>query len=50
MENLFIYCLLLAIVSNWCETAPTNQQANDARWRLVSGLETAYEYTNKLVR
>ena len=39
----WIYC---------CEGAPTNQPADgphDQRWRLISGLETTYEYTDILV-
>lgn len=49
-------CVLLVVVcSSWSEAAPAstaNQQANgpsDVRWRIVSGLETAYMYAEKLV-
>lgn len=52
----FTSCVLLAVVwSSWSEAAPAstaNQQADgpdDVRWRIVSGLETAYVYAEKLV-
>lgn len=60
MENLFVTLFSLAIILySWSEAAPSHyiderqlDQADgpdDDRWRLVSGLETAYLYTQKLV-
>jgi hypothetical protein len=48
----FDVTLLAALAWTCCGGAPTNQQADgphDQRWRLVSGLETTYEYTDILV-
>ena len=58
--RLFILCALLAVICSWSEAAPayTHHQRqmmdeadgpHDVRWRLVTGLETAFLYAGRLV-
>ena len=54
MDRRLVFDVTLLAALTWicCEGAPTNQQADgphDQRWRLVSGLETTYGYTDILV-
>lgn len=45
-------CVLLVVAwSNWSNAAPTSTAngPDDVRWKLVTGLETAYMFAEKLV-
>lgn len=52
-SHLLLSCLLLSLTLSWSNAAPTpSTRANgphDVRWRLVSGMETLFKYTIKLV-
>ena len=56
--RLFILCTFLAVICSWSEAAPAHTRhqrqleadgPHDVRWRLVTGLETAFLYAGRLV-
>lgn len=52
MENLIFYCLLLVAAFFNLKGAPTDQPSDgphDVRWRIVSGFETTYRYSDQMV-
>ena len=52
-SHLLLSCLLLSMTLSWSYATPLPSEAadgpHDVRWRLVSGMETAYRYAIKLV-